>query len=296
MRRLTAALFTMPAMLLLLLLPPAAAQQRAEADGILFEVRFASSVRGLEAGADVEVRGIAVGTVTATSLHFDQAANDFLVEVSLTLDPGRFPLIGARSGGAEETYAKMDALVRKGLRARLASQSLIGGPLAIELAMMPDEPPATLQRDGGVPVIPAGPSRTEAVLEAAQDALRQLAKAPIERSLQDLQAAAAALRAFAEGPELHEALANLSASTEQLQTFLQRLDGRLDRLTASADGTLDTASQTLRSVQYSLGDRSPILAELQRVLRETAGAARALRLFAEYLERYPNALITGKRG
>ena len=52
--------------------------------------------------------------------------------------------------------------------------------------------------------------------------------------------------------------------------------------------------QTLASVDLQVGDRSPIMAQLNGVLRELQGAARSMRLLAEYLERNPNALLTGK--
>jgi paraquat-inducible protein B len=43
-----------------------------------------------------------------------------------------------------------------------------------------------------------------------------------------------------------------------------------------------------------VGDRSPLLADIRGLVQQMDGAARSLRLMAEYLERNPNALITGK--
>jgi len=279
-------------------------------DKVPFLVRFDSNVRGLEVGTEVEVHGIPVGTVSEARLFYDEASNNFLVDVILSLEPARFPSIGVQVTNAEEAYAAAAHLVERGLRARLVSSGLkaqlfsqsIGSALVIELAMMPDQPPATLDRDGPIPELPTGPSPSDEVLDSLREALGKLAKAPIEKALSDLQAAAAALRAFAEGPSLQEALDNVAASTKQLQAFMERMDVRMERLSdgaartfAAAGSTLGEARETLLSVQRTVGERSPLIAEMNRMLREMAGAGRSLRLMAEYLERHPDALIKGKK-
>lgn len=42
--------------------------------------------------------------------------------------------------------------------------------------------------------------------------------------------------------------------------------------------------------------QSPLYAEVQRMIRELTDAARSIRVMADYLERHPEALITGKGG
>jgi paraquat-inducible protein B len=60
-----------------------------------------------------------------------------------------------------------------------------------------------------------------------------------------------------------------------------------DRTLVSAQGTLDSAN-TMIEPNSDLGER------LDETLQEVSGAARALRLLADYLERHPEALIRGK--
>ncbi len=279
-------------------------------DEIPFLVRFDSNVRGLEIGTEVEVRGIAVGEVSKTTLVFDDDRNNFVVDVILSLEPLRFPSLGLGATTVEDVYDSADYLVRRGLRARLVSSGLraqifsqnIGKSLVIELAMMPDQPPATLGRDGPIPELPVGPSPSDEMVESLRETLRKLAKAPIDDSLRDLQAAAASLRAVAEGPALQEALDNVAASTRQLQTFIEQMDARMERLSdgasktiSTADSTLAEARDTLKFMQRTLGDRSPLMAKLNKMLHEMTGAAHSLRLMAEYLERHPDALLKGKK-
>jgi paraquat-inducible protein B len=43
-----------------------------------------------------------------------------------------------------------------------------------------------------------------------------------------------------------------------------------------------------------VGKRSPTRADLENTLKELAGAARSLRVLADYLEQHPDALLKGK--
>lgn len=62
----------------------------------------------------------------------------------------------------------------------------------------------------------------------------------------------------------------------------------------TASGTLKQADKTLVSAEDMIGNDSQLRYELTTTLRELSDAARSIRIFAEYLERHPEALIQGK--
>jgi len=62
------------------------------------------------------------------------------------------------------------------------------------------------------------------------------------------------------------------------------------------DPLLSQAEATLASTESLLGDDSQLRYDAVDLMRELTGAARSIRLFADYLERHPEALLRGKTG
>ncbi|GAB5467041.1 MAG: hypothetical protein Kilf2KO_00710 [Rhodospirillales bacterium] len=267
-----------------------------------FTVRFDSDVRGLTVGAPVEIRGIPIGAVQRIDLRYDAAGNSFAVLVALLVQPKGFPAAGDPPSTAEQTYDAVETLVKRGLRARLASPKLLGDGLVIELVLLPDPPDGSLDRSADPPRMPVAPSRAEELQAKVRQAIGRLASLPLDQVFERAEESLTALQALVQGPELKEALANLRDGTASLKALADSMDGRLDaiaggvdKIVARAGRTFDKAGETLDSIQRSVGDRSPVLADVRRLLRELDGAARSLRLMADYLERHPDALIRGKK-
>jgi paraquat-inducible protein B len=53
---------------------------------------------------------------------------------------------------------------------------------------------------------------------------------------------------------------------------------------------------TLASAETMVGSNSQTRYDLDSMLKELAGAARSIRVLADYLERHPEALLRGKPG
>ena len=286
-----------------LALSPHAAAQPAAPNGVPFLIRFDGTVRGLVAGAPVEIRGIRIGAVHSVGLEFVPDKNSFVVPVEIELQPGLFP-----SGGpnppprtSAETYAAADALVQRGLRAQLSHTQLIGGDAVISLDIQPGAVPERLDRSGAIPVLPAGPTPREVVAERLRPLIEKIANAPVDKMLADVQASTAALRELATGPELHDTLEELRGAAAELRMVARALGTKFNALVDSLNQTvrnanrlIDRSGQTLATLDHQVGDRSPLLVDIRALLQELGDTARSMRLMAEYLERNPNALITGK--
>lgn len=91
---------------------------------------------------------------------------------------------------------------------------------------------------------------------------------------------------------------SLADSLEQTSVVIQDLTASLKqaagRVSQSATGALERADKTLASIDNLVGEDSGPRYDLELLLEEAAGAARSLRILADYLQQNPDALIRGK--
>jgi len=231
----------------------------------------------------------------------------------------------------KEWNAQIARLIETGLRAQLDIQSVVTGQMMVVLDFHPDAPPAEpTQIDARyleIPTLPSTMSRMMGMLQKipldklAQkvmtllDDVDDLAQSPeLKSMLENADLAAQDARKLLAG--LSAQVDPLSASTQAtldevrqavgaIEKRLNRTLGDLSGLSKDAQGKLDTLSKpaaaalneaqaALKSVDDLVGKNSATRADLESTLQELAGAARSLRILADYLEQHPDALIRGK--
>jgi paraquat-inducible protein B len=89
------------------------------------------------------------------------------------------------------------------------------------------------------------------------------------------------------GSDLQKTLAQLTPEIARLATKLQEASDTLRT-------TLEKTHTTLQDVDGTLAGDSPLGHQLTQALKEVAAAAQSLQTLAEYLERHPESLLTGK--
>jgi paraquat-inducible protein B len=92
----------------------------------------------------------------------------------------------------------------------------------------------------------------------------------------------------------HTTLGNFSKLAQHTDSQLPALLTSLTETSTAAHGTLTDAQDTLEAVEKFLAPNAPIGYELVQALQELSSAARSLRVLADYLERYPNAVLFGR--
>ena len=257
-----------------------AAQSTPYGPQVSYLVHFGGSVRGVDVGTPVELLGIRVGQVTDVRLEGE--AGRLRVPVTVTLDPervllhqGELPTEGQKL--QQSTDSQMALLVARGLRAELQSGSLLTGHKIVALAFHPQAPKSRLTFGGPYPEIPTIPG--SGFDDMAESATRLLADA---RTL--VQGANRVLRS----PELAGTLKNLDLLTREASTHIGPTLESLQAASAQLEKTLSATSGLLGSSTTGAG-------ELPRALRDLREASRSVRLLTDYLERYPEALVQGKR-
>jgi len=291
---------------------------------------FKDPVAGLDAGAPVEWSGVCIGQVEDIRIVYDAPRNTFRIPVHLQLDPDRIEGLQGRDPAFLRNWLRHD--IAAGLRARLEMQSLITGKLKVVLVNQPAAPREEMTEEGNAIVIPTVSSRltvfTEElgqvplarIVSSLDDSLKSIARilAGLEsgQAVTNLNATLAAARRMAGELEAAGAATNLAstlASAQRVAAELERarvaeLAAQVRALTAEVRGqvaaagvseTVSNANAVLTAAQAALADvrqqTAVLRGDLSQTARETAEAARAVRVLADYLEQHPEALLRGKK-
>src|SRR5499427_7923653 len=113
---------------------------------------FSGAVSGLAPGSEVTVHGLKVGYVTDVRLEYDRDRDIVVAPVRYTVEPERIVGVGQRVYKTDRE--SVEAVLSKGLRASLASASLITGQQVVALDFVPDAPPAAVTMEGEDFVLP----------------------------------------------------------------------------------------------------------------------------------------------
>ena len=277
-------------------------------------VAFDQSVRGLGDGAPVEYRGVQIGVVEAIAFVPGAALNTLQIVATLLIQPER---IGVIDTIPESNLAFFQRSVERGLRARLASGSLVTGALYVELVDAPDAPPERLDLDAKpYPRLPSVPSTLDALRGRAEEVLARINKLPVEELLASAIAALDSVAALAADPDLKRAPQELTGALSAARGMLDGLAeadlagdaARAMAATSSAAAAFENAAAGLPALVRRLNDAaakaesaidaygagSSLNTEAVAALREMRQAARAISTLAQTLERRPNSLIIGR--
>ena len=74
------------------------------------------------------------------------------------------------------------------------------------------------------------------------------------------------------------------------------LGSRVDEAAKSANAALVEATKTLNTIEGLTSEDSQLMYQITTTLKELSAAARSIRVWADYLERHPEALLRGKGG
>jgi paraquat-inducible protein B len=254
---------------------------------------FRGSVKGLNAGAPVVLRGVKIGSVTNIVLRIDPADLVVTIPVFIEVEPNRFETVPVlkREPGPKEV---LERLVERGLRAQLQIQSPLTGQLIVQLDFHPDTPVELVGADTEHLELPTIPSNIEALIE-------KIKKIPIDEIFSKVLSAVEGIDKLVNFPEVLDLIRSLNQAVKDLHKLMQKIDSRVGPVTSdfqdackAARAALDQAEKTLSTVQNVVAENSDLSYYLNQTLEELSGAARSIRVLADYLERHPDALIRGK--
>ncbi len=268
---------------------------------IPFVSYFPSSVRGVAPGADVLVHGLVVGSVLETRLQYDAAKGAILAPVRFEVEPERILGVGARQIYPDMADA-VAAVLNKGFRASLQTTSLITGQQAVAIDILPDAPPADVVKEGTYFVLPITGGGGLADLQAAASTLlNQVNTIPFSQIGQSIDGILKSVNSATDGPDLKNAVTDLSKALASIQDVAAKLDGglspalkQLPALTTELSRTIGNTSKLVQSVNSGYGDNTKFNRDLDRMLAQMNETLRAVKALADLLTRHPEALIKGR--
>jgi paraquat-inducible protein B len=293
-----------------------------------FVVYFNESIHGLDLGSAVKLRGVRVGRVTALNIRYDidNAKNRSVVAVVCELNKDMVTdlhgkIIDVSSRG------ELEKLVQKGLRAKLEVAGLATGLLFVNLDFL--EPGETVDETSGTHdryvVVPSVRSAISEFQKGIGEILANVKGIDLAALAKDISALANTARkqidgvdlrgladqwkktgvqfeAMANNPEFKKTFDNLNGAVADLRGTIAKLDAQIEPAGKELTATLAEARKTVQSFQQTaaaaqgfIAAHSSVGADLGETMEHLNEAADAVKRLADYLERNPNALITGRR-
>ncbi len=216
---------------------------------------FEESIKGLIIGSPVSFRGVEIGKVSKIDLMADTSDMNFSIPVFAKLNEDQNFRIKSYKKIKDKDEFLQD-LIKKGLRARLTTQSYLTGQLMIELEMLPNTK-AQLKNQNVF--------KDTIEIPTALSPMGELSK-----GLQDLP--------------IKDSIDKFNAL---LETFNQKFPIILEQTASIATSINKIASNNVGGVSMTLNN-------LNKAMIDIGEAARSIKNFTDYLERHPEALLKGK--
>ena len=269
--------------------------------GIPYLSYFQSSVRGLSEGSQVQMFGKELGSVTHIDLVKDPRPGhqgQLAARVAFVLQPER-----ALSDTDRQALQPdgIRALVHEQLRVVLASSSLLTGQKELSLEFVPgSKPPPALTEEAGAWVLPSEGQDLEGLSASLSQILNKVNSIPFEEIGTNASHALASLDRTVGGPELQRAIASLDEALKEVSGLAREAKSdlgpaleRLPRISEKLESAVDQAQAALGQSGY--GSDSKTQRSLERMMSQVGDAARSIRLLADYLNRHPESLVSGRK-
>lgn len=291
-----------------------------------FVVYFDESIHGLSLGSDVKLRGVRVGRVTGMNIRYDEKTNHSAVAVVCELnkdvmtDANGVPVnIGSRD--------ELEILIQRGLRAQLGVGGLATGLLFVQLDFfnVQEYPITNRPADARYIVVPAVPSAIAEFQASATEILASLKRvdfAGLSRGLNalindsrkqleglDLKGAVeqwkktgAQVESLAASPEVKKSFETLNAAVNDLRGVIAKFDAQIEPTGKELQEAIGEARKAMQAFNATADEARKFISthgglgdDLVDTLEHLNDAADAVKRLADFLERNPNALLTGKK-
>lgn len=268
-----------------------------------YVIYFEGTIYGLKVGSNVMFRGVPIGYVSDIDVLADFEDLEFKVPVTITIQPDSIRAVADDKSYRPPEEEDISRLIDSGLRATLASESLITGQLYVELDFHPETEIVFRGIDDDIREIPSIPSGIQEVIAKAQSFIAEIQQnLDVPKVMADITSSIEGLNALINAPatqnltsEANQTLATIRSTLATIDTVVAELGDDVDPALQAFIDALETAESVLTLAEIQLRDDSDIAYRLGTTLKEVESAARAIRILAEQLEQQPESVLKGKK-
>jgi paraquat-inducible protein B len=281
---------------------------------VRFICMFQGNLNGLKIGAPVKVRGVQIGTVASIELRLLPSQGRLRPEIKglrlpVIIELDRSQLVARGGTGEALETAGFDSLIKQGLRAQLATESLLTGLLYVDLDLHPRTPIKYVLEPGGpYPEIPTIKTDLAQLQERLMETLDKLEKIDFQGLVVSITDAANSIKTLTGSPELKATLeslkgtiANLNQAVNSARALINNANSQIGPLVADIREASDEADKTMKetraalvSLEQTLDPNSPLAVHLNQTLDSLTETSESLGEFTDYLQRNPSALVRGR--
>jgi paraquat-inducible protein B len=240
---------------------------------------FEGAIQGLHVGAPVNFRGVKVGSVTSIKMRFDR--QNFVIRIPVIVDfpkgaGGTMEMPNVDPRTAKDALA---ALIERGLRAQLQTDSLVTGLLFIQLDLPPATSPEAAPREATIDPatklleIPTVPTTLQEVSNTVRQVFDKLAELPLEEMLRLFEGTLLGINRLVNAPEVLEAIHNLNVTLTGMQQVLQHADTQVTHVASSATTTLASLNKAATDIQQLAQQAQLLVQHVDKQLGQVASSA-----------------------
>lgn len=278
---------------------------------------FQDGVNGLDIGAPVKYKGVKIGKVKDITINIpthDMRKTTIAVVLSIDMDVAKRRI----AGGKVAENLKFDKQVDEGLRAKLAFQSIVTGMLYVELDYYaePGEPYRLYARRN-IQEIPIAESGLTNMAKKFEDTIASLSEVNFQEIGDNLNSTILLAQSKLNQMDVKTINDKLVSSLDNVQkitsnpkiedvindmdTAFSSIKGFADEATAAVHNMNRNSEEMMGNMNEFIGDLRTIFApdtpfryEFAMLIKNLGDTALSVKALADYLERNPNSILTGK--
>ena len=240
---------------------------------------FQGDIQGLYKGASVSFRGVKIGSVISIKMQFDPTDLDIRIPVLAQFPKGSQGSLEILKEGVSTPQEAIAALIRRGLRAQLQTDSLVTGLLFIQLDLPPATSPEAAPREATIDPatklleIPTVPTTLQEVSNTIRLVLGKLAELPLEEMLRSFERTLLGIDRLVNAPELQEAIHNLNVTLTGMQQVLQHADTQVTRVASGATTALESLNKAATDMHQLTQQTQQLVQHVDKQLGQVASSA-----------------------